>query len=191
MDLAFVMEGSKNISPKQFEQFKSFAKSTIDNFRISESATHVAVVEYSDNPMLKIALNEYTNPERLKEAVDEISPSRGEGVATDRALRFVASDVFALKRGSRVGVPKVVVILTGSTSTGSESLRDAAKPLLDRGAKVIVIHSGKGMNPELKNITTEGEDGVVTVSEEDPLSVLGENIARKLISALDKGNYSF
>jgi hypothetical protein len=188
VDLAFVIEGSRNISPKRFEQFKNFVKSTLDNFHISGSASHAAVVEYSDNPMLKIALNDYTNLDRLKEGVDRIHPSRGEGVATDRALRFVASDVFTLERGSRAGVPKIVVILTGSKSTGSEPLKVAAKPLLDRGAKVIVIQSGGGENPELKNITTEGEDGVVTVSEEHQLSVLGENIARKIVAAVDKGN---
>ena len=191
VDLAFVIEGSRNISPKQFEQFKNFIKSSIDNFPISESASHVAVVEYSDDPMVKIALNDYTSPERLKEVVDRIHPSRGQGVVTDRALRFVASDVYTPERGSRAGVPKVVVVLTGSKSTGRESLRDAAKPLLDRGTKVIVIYSGKTENPELKNITTEGEDGVVTVSEKDQLSVLGGNIAKEIVSAVEKGNIFF
>ncbi len=188
VDLAFVIEGSRKIIPKQFEQFKNFIKSTIDNFHISESASHVAVVEYSDDPVIKIALNDYTNLDRLKEAVDRIQPSRGEGVVTDRAIRFVASDVYTSERGSRVGVPKVVIVLTGSKSTGSEPLRDAAKPLVDRGARVIVIHSGKYENPELKNITTEGEDGVVTVSEEDQLSELGGNIAKKIVSDVEKGN---
>ena len=188
MDLAFIVEGSKNINPKQFVQFKNFIKSTIDNFRISESASHVAVVEYSDEPQVTIAFNDYTNPERLKEAVDRIQPSRGESVVTDRALRFVASDVYTPQRGSRVGVPKVVIVLTGSMSTGSESLRDAARPLTDRGAKVIVISSGKTEDPELRNITTEGEDGIVAISEDDQLSILGANIAEKITSSMEKGN---
>ena len=191
VDLAFVIEGSKNISPTQFQQFKNFIKSTIDNFDISESSSRVAVVEYSDEPMIKIALNDYMNPEQLKEEVDRIQPSRGEEVATDRALRFVASDVYTSKQGSRVGVPKVVIVLTGSKSTGREPLKDAAKPLVDRGAKVIVINSGETKNPELKNITTEGERGVVTVSEGDQMSVLSRNIANEIVSNLVKGNLPF
>ena len=182
------MEGSRNISPKQFVQFKNFIRSTIDNFRISESASHVAVVEYSDEPRVAIAFNEYTDSERLKEAVDRIQPSRGEGVVTDRALRFVASDVYVPQRGSRVGVPKVVIVLTGSRSTGSEPLKEAARPLIDLGTKVIVISAGKTKDPELRNVTTEGNDGIVTVSEDDQLSILGENIAKKIISGVEKGN---
>ena len=188
VDLAFVIEGSKNISPKQFTEFKNFVKSTIDKFQISESETHVSVVEYSDEPTVVITFNDYTSPDRLKEAVDRIQPSRGEGVVTDRALRLLASDVFKPGRGSRHGVPKVVMVLTGSKSTGSEPLKDAAKPLLDRGARVYVIYSGKKADPDLRNITTNGKDGVTTVSEEDDLSQVGGNIARQIVSSVEKGN---
>lgn len=186
VDLAFVVEGSRKISPKQFEQFKNFIKSTVGRFDISESTSHVAVVEYSDKPTLAIALNEYTNNERLKDAVDRLRPSRGNRVVTDRALRFVASDVFTSTDGSRPGVPKVVVVLTGSESTGSEPLREAAMPLLDAGARVIVIQSGTTKIPGIRNITSTRE--VVTVSGDDRLDVLGENIAKKIVSKVEKGS---
>lgn len=183
-----MVEGSKNISPKQFDEFKKFIKSAVDKFRISESANRVAVIEYSDDPTIAITLADYTNSDRLKEAVDRIQPSRGEDVATDKALRFVASDVYTSERGSRVGVPKVVLVLTGSKSTGSVTLKNAAQSLVDRGAKVYVVHVGKSENPELKNVTTEGENGVVTVPDGNPLATLGGNIARKIASDVEKGS---
>ena len=69
-------------------------------------------MEYSDEATLKISFNDFTNPDRLKEAVDRIQPSRGQGVETAKGLELAANRVFGVGHGSRPGVAKVLVLLT-------------------------------------------------------------------------------
>lgn len=188
IDLAFVLEGSKNVTPKAFEGFKKFVKSSIDNMLVSESGTRVAVVEYSDESTVKIYLNDSTNPSLVKNAVDRIQPSRGDGVATDKALRQVADQVFSSRKGSRPGIPKVVVLLTVSKSTGDEPLGDAVKPLTDLGVRVYVIAVGGKTDADLEDIVLD-EGGIIPVPTDGQLPRLVLNALKKITVDVQEGEH--
>ena len=190
IDLAFLLEGSKQLTSAQFEALKTFVKSSIDNIHVSESGSHVAVMEYSDEATLKISFNDFTNPDRLKEAVDRIQPSRGQGVETAKGLELAANRVFGVGHGSRPGVAKVLVLLTASNSTGVERLRYAAMPLVYRGVTVYVVGIGKNVDQdEVKELVAD-KGMVVSVNVVNELPRVVPNVLKKIISVVEKGKYN-
>ena len=185
LDLVFVVEGSRHVSPQLFMQYKNFIISVISKFDISNTGSHVALVEYSDKASVVISLKDFQNPESLKLAVERVKASRGLGVVTDQAIGLVASQVYTLEHGARPGVRRVVIVLTRSPSTGSESLRFSSQALADRGARMIVIYTGEKDNFKLKNMTS---DGVFNVPQNADFDILGSNIANKIMSDIEKGS---
>ena len=147
-------------------------------------------MEYSDEATLKISFNDFTNPDRLKEAVDRIQPSRGQGVETAKGLELAANIVFGVGHGSRPGVAKVLVLLTASKSTGVERLRYAAMPLVSRGVTVYVVGIGKNVDQdEVKELVTD-KGMVVSVNVVDELPRVVPNVLKKVISDVEKGKYN-
>ena len=185
LDLVFVVEGSRHVSPQLFMLYKNFIISVISKFDISDTGSHVSLVEYSDKASIVISLKDFQNPESLELAVERVKASRGLGVVTDQAIGLVASQVYTLEHGARPGVRRVVIVLTRSPSTGSESLRLSSQALAHRGARMIVIYTGEKDNFKLKNRTS---DGVFNVPQNADFDILGSNIANKIMSDIEKGS---
>ena len=153
LDLVFALDGSESLAKNGFEKIKKFVKAMIDEYKISETETHVGVEEFSDKTKVVLPLNRLFDAGLVKNEVQRIVPSGGKGTVTDEALRKSSEDVFAVKSGGRPGASKVLIIVTDGKSTGKEPPKQAVKPLKEKGVRVYVVNIGEDTDKdELKDI---------------------------------------
>ena len=153
LDLVFAVDGSESLTKEGFGEIKVLVENIIDNYKISQSETHVGVIEFSDQAKVILPLNQIFDAGSIKDEVQRMIPSGGKGTVTDEALRKSADDVFAVKSGGRPGASKVLIIVTDGKSTGKEPPKSAVKPLKEMGVRVYVVKIGKDSDVnELKEI---------------------------------------
>ena len=91
---------------------KAFLKQLTDEFDISPSGTHVAVVAYSTNPRVVFKFNtlqgSQLNTDKVKKLLDSIPHQRGL-TYIDRALLFADGEIFTVQNGMRPQVTKVLL----------------------------------------------------------------------------------
>jgi hypothetical protein len=99
LDLVFAIDGSDSLLPEQFNHLKQLIKNMIDEYTISQAATRVGVIEYSDKVGMEINLNDFFQAWKLKDAVDKIKASNNKGAVTDVVLRKAADEMFKPEKG--------------------------------------------------------------------------------------------
>ena len=180
------MDGSNSLTRTQFESIKNLVSNTLDRYTISPEETQVAVIEYSDRPAVLISLNDYKDRSTLQEAIDNIQPSRGQNTATDEALKLAADHVFSPERGSRLGLPKALILVTDDKSTGIQSLSDAAEPLRKKGVPVFVVTIGDRYDVEEIKDLNPSPNHVVSVDEPEDMENLGPKITNTIDMNIEK-----
>ena len=82
----------------------------MDEFDVSESGTHVALVEYSTTASVQLRFNEFTgaqlNAVNVKRKIQNLPHTRGY-TYIDKALELANADVFSERGGMRANVSKV------------------------------------------------------------------------------------
>lgn len=110
IDLAFLVDASASIGPKNFLKIKDFVKKIVDAFKVGPNDTHVAAIWYSDDAHVAFDFNALKGDNITKEnvfkLVDRMTETSGK-TRIDKALRLAASDLFSVKGGTRLGRPKV------------------------------------------------------------------------------------
>ena len=123
-----------------FNQAKNFIKNMLqDNYTISEPGTHVGIVEYSDEPSMKLRLDETFDENLINNVIDEMTPSEGESANLDKVLEKSVDKMFSVSLGGRPPAKKILVVIAASNTTAKEALKRAAKPLKERGVRIYVI----------------------------------------------------
>lgn len=85
---------------------KRFVKSVVTKLDVSPSATQVAIIAYSTNPIVEMRFWNTQNTNDVNQLIDNIPWQRGY-TYTDKALQLADSDLFQTRNGMRVNVPKV------------------------------------------------------------------------------------
>ncbi|XP_028394002.1 collagen alpha-5(VI) chain-like [Dendronephthya gigantea] len=182
VDLVIALDGSENLAEKGFDKIKDLVKAIIENQTISETETHIGVVEFSDEAHVILPLNELFEPTAIHDKVQRIIPSGGKNRVTDEALRKSADNVFDAKSGGRPGASKVLIIVTDGKSTGKEPPKRAVKPVKEKGVRVYVVNIGEDADKdELKDIVPT-EKNIYHVKDSDKVP----DIAPKLVEDIEK-----
>ena len=159
LDLVFALDGSQSIGEKGFKSIKDLVEAMVYNYNISESETHVGVIEFSSQANVIIPLNQLFEKTLIIDQVQRITPSGGKETFTDEALRKSADELFDVKSGGRPGASKVLIIITDGKSTGEEPPKRAVKPLKEKGVRVYVVNIGDDTDKdELKDIVPTGKN---------------------------------
>ena len=125
-----------SISKRNFQNLKNVLRKAIDQFDISETGTHVALIEYSTEATVQLKFNELSgaqiNAPNVKRKIQAIPHSRG-FTYINKALNLADKELFTEANGMRKDVLKVrltfcqryifVIYLTQSNSV-KEDLRD-------------------------------------------------------------------
>ena len=186
-DLLFILDGSSSSTQLQFKASQMFIKSIIDSLDIDETSTRVSLVEYSDRASLIFPLNRYYDQGELKDAVDNVEASGGEGAVTDQALQLGIDQVFIRNAGDRPAVPNAVILVTDSKSTGDAPLSNKVKRLRETGTDIYVVSVGSATDKqELKNMTA-GEDRFYVVKNVYELVRLPTRLVRNIIGNAQRG----
>ena len=131
-----------------FNEAKSFVKNMLKDYKISRPETHVGIVEYSDEPSVRLRLDEMFEENLINNVVDEMTPSEGESANLDKALEKSVDKMFSVALGGRPSAKKILVVIAASNTTAKEALKRAAKPLKERGVRIYVVPIGKDSDPE-------------------------------------------
>lgn len=152
-DLGFVIDGARSIEvlgKGNFKQLLDFVKNVSLGFHISPEETRVGAITYGTEPVLAIPFNKYTSPKDLSLAIESISYP-GTITMTGKALALANQKLF--DKGSRINVPKVLVVLTAGTSRDDVQLPSQA--LHKAGVTVISVGLGSVFNTgQLNNVAS-------------------------------------
>ena len=142
MDLLYILDisGSLNkIDVKNWDYVLGFAKSFVDQLVISATGAHVGVVLFGNNGVLKIKLNEFTDVDLLKAAIDKLE-FKDQRTNIYGGLEE-AKNAFKPANGARSGVKKVAIFITDGEKA-NEIYTDpqaTAADLKNSGVEVFVI----------------------------------------------------
>lgn len=116
----------------------------LESFEVPKPKTHVAVVDYSGKPTVKIPFKSGEDPNTLKENIKNLP--RGVGGLLGDGIKLVANELFTPKHGSRPTAKKSLVIITNKEDV--PEAENEKKKLEQKGVKVVVLVLGEGINPK-------------------------------------------
>ncbi|XP_026087499.1 cartilage matrix protein-like isoform X2 [Carassius auratus] len=152
IDVVFLIDGSKSVRPENFELVKKWINMIIDKLDVSETNTHVGLVQYSSTVKQEFPLGRYNNKKALKEAVKKMDYME-RGTMTGQALNFIVENSFSPSQGARPGVAKVGIVFTDGRS--QDYIGDAARKAKENGFKMYAVGVGNAVEDELKEIASE------------------------------------
>ena len=174
------MDGSNTLTSDQFKNLKDTIKKILDSYTISRSATHVGVIEFSDNSNEKIRLTDSYDKYTIYSKIDDIEQSEGDLRVTDEALKMAAHRMFSIESGGRPGASRALVVLTAGKSTGQQPLPEAITPLENRGVRVYVVSVGDKVDKkEIDSIVSP--DHVFPTTPDNP-----QEITLKIVKKINK-----
>ena len=139
------MDSSGSMTTIQYLQQKRFIQHLTRKFKIARDGTRVGIIVYSTRASIAISLKSYFTWRGFARAVSRIRFERGD-TRIDLALKS-AREIFKTSRGSREGVPKILIILTDGQQTmvrGEVAMLDRITlPLRRMKVKVYAIGIGR------------------------------------------------
>ena len=173
-----------------FDKIKLLATNVLKRFKISKTATHVGLLEFSNEVSRLLQLDGLYDSEEIRKVIRNISPSGGDGMATDEMLEEAADKMFAVPAGGRADAAKVLVVVTDGKSTGKVPLKEAVKPVKDKGIRVYVVDIGDETDPqEIRDLTPSDKERkkAKTPGEAPGLS---EELVDEIQKAVKKSKYT-
>ena len=184
-DVLFVLGHSVTTTSTEFALGLKFVKDTVGQFKISKSETRVGVLTYGEDPTLQFGFNRYSTVFQVQSAVTRIIQRNG-GSCTGKALNYVREYVFGNSH-KRIGVKKVVVLITDNQSSDFEFTHKEATWLKNVGVTVFAIGVGEKIaTGELTSIACSPEyEYTVNVNEYSSLEVTAK---RMIVSKITQGS---
>ena len=161
VDIGFILESTDSVKAehrKAKELLKFFAAS----FGISSKGTRAGVVTFSYFGELSIKLSDHSNISSFNRAVDNIT-LMGSTARIDKALCLAQRKLFSLANGGRLGVPKLLILLTYSSPVQNARVGEIADELRADGINILVVGIGRYMNAtELLQIADSQQNVYIT-----------------------------
>merc|ERR1739838_587759 len=158
MDVTFVIDSSKTVTPKDLKAEKKLVVELSKRFGVGTKKTNktlVSVVTFSEKVVESVKLSSTKTIKALETAVKKI-PLLKKTTRIDKALESVLKKLAKKPTGPRKKVPKVVVLITNGKQTkekGSKSPEVIAKKINKKGVIVVTVGVGpKVSKTELKKI---------------------------------------
>lgn len=141
--MAFVIGASGPKAPSTFARMVTILKNIVDEYDVSASKTHLALVDYNGLPAnARVFFSDYSgySKENFKIVAENIpGPGSRPGTLSD-GLKKVRDEVFTLQGGERPFAEDILVVMTeGDFDENSKVITDAVAKLRDKPVKVIVI----------------------------------------------------
>ncbi|XP_068613230.1 collagen alpha-1(XXI) chain-like [Brachionichthys hirsutus] len=152
-DLVFILDGSWSVEDVNFEIVKRWLVNIATNFNIGQKFTQVGVVQYSDDPVLEIALGKYSSNKDLIKAMESIEYMGG-NTRTGAAIKFATEKLFGLSERGPAGISRIAVVLTDGKS--QDEVLKAAEAARKKGVILFAIGVGPGTEEaELRDIANK------------------------------------
>ncbi|CAH1241297.1 COL6A3 [Branchiostoma lanceolatum] len=184
-DLVFLLDGSGSVGSSNFDLVKTFTKNVVQNFDVSQTATRVAVVQYSDQLRTEFTLDAFSTKNEVYNAIDNIGYLTG-GTFTGFAIDFAMQSVFTSLSGERDGYPDLLVVVTDGLS--SDDVSGPAATARSQGVTIYAVGVGNDIDfntlEQIAGLTSR----VSQVSDFSNLVTLSQTLPQDICTACYCGN---
>ena len=161
VDIGFILESTDSVKAEH-RKAKEFLKFFAASFGISSKGTRAGVVTFSYFGELSIKLSDHSDISSFNLAVDNIK-LMGSTARIDKALCLAQRKLFSLANGGRLGVPKLLILLTYSSPVQNARVGEIADELRADGINILVVGIGRYMNAtELLQIADSQQSVYIT-----------------------------
>jgi len=177
LDLGFAIAAGSRDATETFKLMKDTIAAIISEYRLDK--INYGLIVFGDAATIQIQFGEYSNVNDLLRELRFV-PKKRSGASLIDALReadslFSSSDVRPLAK-------KVLVVITDLASGESSSQVDeAARPLQDKGVKVVAVAIGKEADPKELEIFTQ-VDKIIEEEETVQPTDLKKTIMEKVLT---------
>ncbi|XP_032374920.1 collagen alpha-1(XIV) chain isoform X1 [Etheostoma spectabile] len=138
-DIVILVDGSWSIGRLNFRLVRMFLENLVNAFDVGIDKTRIGLAQYSGDPRIEWHLNAFSTKDAVIDAVKNL-PYKGGNTLTGLALTYILENCFKPESGSRVGIPKIGILITDGKSQDdvippAESLRNAGVELFAIGVK--------------------------------------------------------
>ncbi|XP_029359212.1 collagen alpha-1(XIV) chain-like isoform X2 [Echeneis naucrates] len=183
-DIVILVDGSWSIGRINFRLVRMFLENLVNAFDVGIDKTRIGLAQYSGDPRIEWHLNAFSSKDAVIDAVRNL-PYKGGNTLTGFALTYIMENCFKPESGSRVGVPKIGILITDGKSqddviTPAESLRNAGVELFAIGVK-------NADENELRSIASEPESShVYNVADFNIMSSIVEGLTRTVCEQVEQ-----
>ena len=138
-----MLDGSASIPQSEFDSYKSFIVRLIAFFGVSDSASRVGFISFSDKAKLVFRLGQLIAYSQFRRELANLRQLGGSS-RLDLGMQ-IASTMFDSKNGGRPGIPKVLFVVTDGiqSNVGSRIPLELANSLRNQGVLIIAISAGQ------------------------------------------------
>ena len=125
-----MIDASSSIGAKRFRENIEFVADIIDELNIDNGLSRAGVMTFSDSATIHARLDDYNTREDLKELVRGLRYEGGKA-ETGRALEIMRTEMYSGRKGDRVDVTDVILLVgDGKSSDDDETIQEAVKAKL-------------------------------------------------------------
>ena len=139
-DIVFLVDSSSSVTSINFRLEKKFVNAMARSLNASPNKSRASVIVYGSTNYVVLSLEEFTDLDDFKLAVDSASYIDG-----PRRMDLALDAAAAVMNRTRENVPKIVVLLTSgvqSPTSTPDPLGDVVRPLRDLGVQTFVVSIG-------------------------------------------------
>nr|XP_033958086.1 collagen alpha-1(XIV) chain [Pseudochaenichthys georgianus] len=175
-DIIILVDGSWSIGRLNFRLVRMFLENLVNAFDVGIDKTRIGLAQYSGDPRIEWHLNAFYTKDAVLDAVKNL-PYKGGNTLTALALTYILENSFKPESGSRVGVPKIGILITDGKS--QDDVIPPAESLRNAGVELFAIGVKNADENELHSIASEpGESHVYNVAD--------FNVMSSIVGALTK-----
>ena len=175
VNLGFLVDGSGSIEhygKGNFQKVKDFIKEMIRGFNVGKDDTHVGLVLFSSNVEVVFDFDEHYDKTNVLQEIDDMNYP-GQSTLTGLGLSKAREELF--EKGSRAGVPSMLLVITDGKS--ADSVEEPAQKLRDSGVTIYSIGIGKNFEAsELNAMATDPDSDHVFTADFDAMGTIVETI---------------
>ncbi|KAK3793901.1 hypothetical protein RRG08_033477 [Elysia crispata] len=152
-DIVFLVDDSRSIWFKHFNQEIDFVQRLITRFHVSSYKTRFAALTFSSGVREVFPFGRFNTEYEVRHALETIYQSNGGTTDTYKAIEYARDYTF---RHARVGVPRILIIITDGGSQERQRAKLEATTAKLAGIQIFVIGIGLYLEPyHLEDLASE------------------------------------
>uniref|UniRef100_A0AAQ5ZVG2 Collagen, type XIV, alpha 1a n=1 Tax=Amphiprion ocellaris TaxID=80972 RepID=A0AAQ5ZVG2_AMPOC len=183
-DIVILVDGSWSIGRINFRLVRMFLENLVNAFDVGFDKTRIGLAQYSGDPRIEWHLNTFTTKDAVIDAVKNL-PYKGGNTLTGLALTYILENCFKSESGSRVGIPKIGILITDGKS--QDDVIPPAESLRNAGVELFAIGVKNADENELRSIASEpDETHVYNVADFNIMSSIVEGLTKTVCEQVEQ-----
>ena len=122
VDLCFIVDASMSIDAANWKLQQEFLTQIVDRFTVSPIHVRIGAVVFSDRAKLAFKLNDFSDDERVKKAIDDLE-FLNEQTNTTEGFRVAREECFNFANGDRHNIPNLAILISDGRPEPEENIR--------------------------------------------------------------------